>query len=263
MKDEADSMKSTSSDLCNTLRKRSELLQVLASAPHTRSELSQKLPISRSTISRALNVYEKYDCVEQDEEKCRITTTGLLALAAYNRYVESISSLLVSSDELNSLPDRASVDISFIQNTQRYPADSSVPGRALEASNEIIRSANHFLGLAPVALPSYPRSLYEILQDQDLQAEIIIEKDVLKGLRESCSDVMQRLEQMESVSFWLATQPLPYSIWIAKSPGQNYAGLTIHANGGVQAVLINNDPKAVNWALNQYREFRNGAATLD
>ncbi|MDG5821553.1 ArsR family transcriptional regulator [Natronococcus sp. A-GB7] len=256
-------MKSTSSDLCNTLRKRSELLQALASTPRTKSELSQKLPISRSTVSRGLKVYEEHDCVEQDKEKYRITTTGLLALTAYNRYIESISSVIVSSGELNSLPEKASVDISFVRNAQRYPADPSVPGMAFEASNEIIRSSDHFLGLAPVALPSYPRSLYEILQEQDLQAEIVIEKYILKRLQESCSDVMQRLEQMESVSFWLATQPLPYSIWIAKSAEQNHAGLTIHANGGVQAVLINNDPKAVNWALNQYQEFRDEAAPLD
>jgi len=111
-------------------------------------------------------------------------------------------------------------------------------------------------------LTSYPEILCSLIEDEGLEIELIGTNDLFELAIELDEATMSRLLTAETVEIRITDQPIPEALWIAETPDETYAGITIHTEGAVKGTLINNTPAAVEWATQTYATFRKNSAGL-
>ena len=239
----------------NTLRKRNRVLKSLSESPQSKSELTNNIDVSRSTIERAIRTLQKLGCIRKESRKFYITTSGKVALDTYQDYVVATDDLTEIHEAINSLPDDIPIDSNFINGASKNIADPQVPGTALKESNELLHSATKLTGLAPLSLPSYPDLLQSKIQENGLEVELIIEQNVLDSLYQVRGEAFADFVEHENTDLSATNDSLPCAIWVMETPEGEYAGITIYNHGGVQAVLINDTKDAIHWARSVYDEY--------
>jgi predicted transcriptional regulator len=161
----------------NALRKRNQVLRSLNENPQSKSELTNNIDVSRSTIERAIRTLQRLGCIRIEGRRFYITTSGKVALDTYQDYVAATDDITENQEVINSLPDDISIDHKFVNGASKNIADPRVPETALRESNELLHSAKKLTGLAPLSLPSYP----DLLQSGSV--EILRELHVRRVIR--------------------------------------------------------------------------------
>ncbi|AFK20884.1 hypothetical protein E6P09_18565 (plasmid) [Haloferax mediterranei ATCC 33500] len=246
-------------ELLDVLHKRCTILEAVSDQPYTKPELVDVIGTSRSTIDRGIGDLKSVGCVERHNGKYSLTTKGRLALAEYTKYTDIVENLGRAGEILNYLPSDSPVSQAFLDDVSVYSSNPNVPDSALEASNKLLSSSTRLVGLAPTALSTYPHIIESSMRDQGISTEIVIEETVLDSIIEVRGEIMSRLASHEDVQFYRTDAELPYALWIIEQEDGATAGITVYENGGIQGVLMNDNPAAVSWARDVYREHRDCA----
>lgn len=254
-------MAKTGTTLRNDLSKWDTVLGAVTTGPLTKPELVTTVGASRSTIDRAVRAFVDHGCLEPvGSGAYRLTNTGMAALDAYEQYVSRTKTLCDGTELINQM--ELTLNLGFITGAEVHLANPQVPELALEPSIDLISNATRFTGLASTVLASYPEVLCTLLEDEELEIELIGSNQIFELAVELDEATMSRLLTAETVEIRLTDQPIPEALWIAETPDDTYAGITIHAEGGVKGTLINNTPAAVDWARQTYATYRDDSEPL-
>jgi len=254
-------MAKTGTTLRTDLSKWGDVLDAVSTGPLTKPELVATVGASRSTIDRAVTAFVDHGCLEPvGSGAYRVTNTGRAALDAHEQYVTRTDTLCDAAELLNQT--ELALDFDFICGAEVYLANPQVPELALEPSIELISNATRFVGLASTVLASYPEVLCTLLEDEELDIELVGSDTIFELAVELDEAMMSRLLTAEAVEIRLTDRPIPEALWIAESPDETYAGVTIHAEGGIKGTLVNNTPAAVEWAREMYATFREDSEQL-
>ncbi|ATW89750.1 putative transcriptional regulator [Halohasta litchfieldiae] len=254
-------MSQQAADLRDQLGKRRYVLEALSEGPRTKPELVAAVDKSRSTIDRAITAFRDHDCVEPaGKGRYRVTKTGATALSVYSDYVTRTSALSDATALIND--SELDIGIGFLDGLDVSVADPQVPELALEPSTRIVGDASQLRGLAAAMLSSYPEILLEEVREAGLDVEIITTHQLAKSALELKPQAMSTLLSYDRVELRITDQPVPESLWIATTPKETHAGITVHADNGVKGVMINNTPAAVTWAERTYAEFQDSSEPL-
>lgn len=247
----------TGEELRNVVLKRHDILTAISEQPRGKPKLVDAVGTSRSTIDRGVSDLEEVGCIKRDGNKYILTTKGKLALREANEFSKVTGSLSEGTDTINQLSVDAEVGREFLKGLSVTAADTHVPDATLSMTNDIVRSSSKLVGLAPVALASYPKVLGDAVEDRGLQAELVVERDVLASLYQVCRSEVSRLFSHENVTIWVSDDPLPYPLWIAEGDGEDTAGITV-LQGGLKGILLNRTEAGVDWARKTFTDYRQG-----
>lgn len=241
------------------LHKRSDLLQAVVDEPAGKPELVDTVGVSRSTVNRGIRSLESVDCVESKNGQYTATKKGELALAEYRKYEAQTDTIDDSGDVLNFLPKDATISDDFLRNITVSSRDPNVPDAVLESSYDLLESTSRMIGLAPIALTTYPDLIKDGIENRSLSVELVIEDTVFDSLWNVNEDLISKLNGDDNVTLYISEDSLPYSLWVMEHEAGVTAGITVHGDGAVQGILTNDSPAAVEWAREMYNDYREQA----
>lgn len=244
------------------LDNRHAVLEHLVDSPARKPEIVSALDISRSTVDRAIRDLMEIECVRGSNGTYHSTLVGRLALFEYDRYRTRITSLQQATGFLNGLPNDADLDPVVLDDASITLAEPHAPDHALEQSIDLFREATSLKGLAPVVLAAYPDLIADRLARSALTVEIVAEDEVIATLPELQSSQAESLLDQDELTLYSAETSLPFALWLMDTPTGTHAGITAYNAGGVTGVLITDSDPAIEWASNQYRQYRDQAQQI-
>ncbi|PSQ60765.1 hypothetical protein BRD18_00145 [Halobacteriales archaeon SW_7_71_33] len=257
--------------LRETLARRGTVLAALHSAPRNKPALVDTLPVSRSTVDRAIDELTEADLIERVDGDYRPTTAGEVALDCRRPYVERTDTLAAARPVLNAVDDTdadAEVDIDpvFLQHASVTVADPSVPENALGGAVDRLTASDRLRGFAAVVKPSYVSMLHGPVTGGDLSVEVIVERATREGLADLAYGREQFADLLDSDDFEMleVERDLPYALWLMDDENETggYAGVAVHETGGVAGLLATEHEPAVDWCRERYDAVRAAATPL-
>lgn len=245
--------------LRGVLDKRSDVLRYLRETSARKPELVDELPISRSTVDRAIQDLIDVDCVTETEGRYTATKTGRLAFTEYEDYVSTTDAIQQSAQLLNHLPEPANVDPVVLEGASVTLAKPHAPDHALIPTNQLVENATMMKGLAPVVHRSYLTTLSAQFERDSFDAEIVAEPDVISTLSDFSPRLVDSFVQHESLSLYRTEEKLPYALWLMETPTGTHAGITVYDSGGVAGTIFSDSTGAVAWARETYQSYREQA----
>lgn len=245
-------------ELRKTLSKRFAVLESLIETPQTKPELMTATETSRSTIDRSIADLKEVRCIKEVEGKYQPTQMGRISHAEQTRYIEGTDDIARAGTVLNHIRDSARIDMQFLRDVDVYTSNPHIPEFSLQPSIEKLDDAVRLIGLAPVVLSTYTDLIENRIRQNKLDVEIVIPQAMLRPLLSFSQSISKAVEQGDVV-LYISNEELPYALWVMESKAKTVAGITIHENGGVQGLLMNDSPWAVAWARDEYASYRDSA----
>lgn len=246
-----------------TVARRRPVLRALREAPRGKPSLVEALPVSRSTVDRAVSELLEAGLVERNGDEYRLTGSGALALTVHGEYVDRTDAIAAATPVLNALPDATVLDGALLEGCEVHLAEPRAPEGALTAAVSALREATALRGFAPVVKSSYVTLLREEVAERNLDVEIVVERDARNSF-ERLVHVREELEALlaaDSFRILATDRNLPCALW-AMEGDEDLAGVTVHDAGGIVGVIANDAPAAVEWCRETYEGVRADAEPL-
>jgi predicted transcriptional regulator len=250
-------------ELVSLLARRIEVLEHLLDKPQTRPELVADLEISRSTVDRAVRELEGMGLVEFDDGNYRASLVGRLAHEEYAELREELVILEEAADLLTTLPPDAPLDLTVLQGAEvvigREPAPH-IPGSRLP---EFLQDAEHLRTLSMAyTTPETGEIVANSVRTDDVQVEIVIERDLYKYLTESGALNIESLAENPTFEASLA-EDLPFGLIIADRSGTTEVCLAVYGEERtLEGIIINDTPAAVDWAESVWDRYSTAATPI-
>ncbi|WP_306052569.1 helix-turn-helix transcriptional regulator [Natronococcus wangiae] len=241
-----------------TPESRDEILEALTEEPRTKPELVAASSVSRSTIDRRLAELTNEGYVEPVDSSYRLTEIGRLALRERRAYRSHMETLEAAAPVLDPVAP-GSVEMAFLRGATVETADSRAPWKVLETSREIVADASALSGTAPAVVPTILDSLQEGVEHGGLTCEFVMDEQLYESFDERELELVREIVEADGGRLLVTSLSDSYAIWLTNGDDGAYAGLTVYDNGGPRGVIFNDDPDAIAWAREQYRERRAAA----
>ncbi|WP_162989796.1 helix-turn-helix transcriptional regulator [Natronorubrum halophilum] len=251
------------------------LLQRLSEQPARSDELATDLETSRSTIHRWLSALQRDGLVEQVDGRYRLTLTGTLALAEFERLLQQLETIVAARDILRSIPDDTAIDPSLFVGATVVLGDRSrtkstsgpiPPIEPREAFRALLETGTHLRGVAPGlneeviaavqdALSSGPES------DERIELAIAVPHDTVETLLTTFREPTAAALETGRLTLCETTAPLPYGLLVLERDGRDVSrevdldigsgpitALVVCDETGIRGLLVTDDSDALEWA---------------
>ncbi|MFW5950063.1 MAG: helix-turn-helix transcriptional regulator [archaeon] len=246
------------------LYKRHQVLERLLNEPHTKPELVDALPCSRSTVDRAVGELLEIDCVERtapNSSQYRGTTLGELMLQTHQEYLGRLQKYQEVRPILTELPSDAPLSDDIIRGADVYRSVRS-PDIAFRPGKELKQDATKVIGTAPVVYGEYFEEITNLQKQDPFEFEVIIQSALMESIHEHYSEEFNTLTDFDSVTVYQTEEPLHYGLWVMELPSTDTAGITFYNEGGVPGTIVNDSDDAVEWATEQYNLYKQAASKV-
>ncbi len=246
------------------LSKRQHVLERLLHEPSTKPELVEALPCSRSTVDRALEELLEIDCVERtapNSSQYCATTLGELMLQTHQEYLERLQQFQEVRPILTELPSDAPISEDIILGADVYRSVHS-PDIAFRPGQRLMQDATKMVGIAPVVFREFFEEYIGRLNQGSFEFEVIIESELFELINQEYRDDFDTLTEFSSVSVYRTDESLPYGLWVMDRPSSDTAGITFYNEGGVPGAIVNDSDDAVEWATEQYTQYKERASQV-
>lgn len=241
----------------DVVAKRQEVLASIETEMR-KPELVDQLPLSRSTVDRAIEELQRAGLVEREGSRYLATYAGREALAAYERYLDRVAAVTEAQPILEALPADVDIDPAALEGAQVVASTPAAPEAPMEANMDYVTGATRFQGTGPTVLPRH----FELMRDlveQGTETELVLTESVVGALTEAYTDSFESLSGAAELSVYVTDEAMPFAVWTAESPDRTGSGIVVYDDTGVAGV-INNDTEAMNeWAGSVYERYRAGA----
>jgi predicted transcriptional regulator len=246
------------------LSKRHRVLKLLLNDPATKPELVDALPSSRSTVDRAIEELQNIDCVEPtapNSSQYRGTTLGELMLQTHEEYLDKLQQYEEVRPILTALPADAPISEDIIRGADVYRSVRT-PDIAFQPGQELKQEATKMIGTAPVVYGEYFEEITDRLNQGSFEFEVIIESPLLDSITQQYTNEFDALTEFDSVTIYRTDEPLHYGLWVMDLPSSDTAGITFYNEGGVPGTIVNDSDDAVEWATQQYDQYKQAATKI-
>lgn len=243
------------------LARRAPLLRALRDGPHEKRDLVATLPISRSTVDRAVRNLETKDLVERNDA-LSLSLPGRLAIDAYDEFVGYVDDLESVRRVLESLSVDATVDRPLVEGATVVSPDRTSPERHAVALLEEFENATNIRGYSSAVMPTYVDLLHERIVDDGLTLELTLSSDLLDELLSAAAERVNEALSTDRLWFFEATTTLEYSLFVVKQPERTLVAAPVYDDHGRSGVVFNDTRAAVEWAEGVYETIRDSARPL-
>jgi predicted transcriptional regulator len=246
------------SDVVDVLSKRRDLLAAVVEEPRDKRDLVDEQGIPRSTLDRAIRGLEAAGLVERADGVYRATLFGRTALETHDRYLRTVSDLAAVADVVDPLPADSPVGRPFLEGSRSALSRPHAPDGVVEHLFDSVREATHVRGVAPVALTGHTGPFREASIGEEGRLDLVLSSDVFDLLIETEGEQMVADMEAGDANFYRGSIPFGFGLWLA----DDEAGIVVYTGTGVNGVVTNDAPAAVEWARDLYEGVRRDATPV-
>lgn len=248
------------SDTVGLVVRRADLLGELQAGARTKPELVDRLPVSRSTVDRAVRSLEAHGLVSRDDA-VSLTPRGRIALDAHESFADAVGALGDAGEVLSPLPVDATIDTALLEGATVVDPNRDAPERATTAVIEEVESATEIRGFASTVLPSTVEVFHDAILDGAIMDHVVA-SSVLDDLLSEHADPVHRALDTGRFRIREATTELAYSLLLFEHPDRTVVVALVYGDRGLSGVVKNDSEAAVAWAERVYADLREAATPL-
>jgi predicted transcriptional regulator len=250
----------TTDDVADILAGRERVLNALAAEPASKRTLEDRLSVSRSTVDRAIRDLQSHSLVVYEDRQYHLTAAGRYGLTVHEEAGERLSSLAAASDVLASVDRDAPLDADFVAGAEVVRASPPTPDAVVSRLLDSVARTDHVDGVAAVALMGHLDAFYDEATADGGSVRLLVEHGLLDSLVTANGDPLRRGIEDPAVSLERVTVPFDVGLWLADD---REAGVVVYTETGVKAVLVNDDPAAVEWARETFERVAETATPFE
>lgn len=238
-------MRNPRTDLIDAMRRRSELVEILEGEPCRRSELTDRMDLSRPTIYRGLETLEGHELVAQRDGMYETTAFGAKAHRAYREFLATIDALCQFQQAVDSFPDTDVFDPGILPDADVNTAQRDGPLAPVKALESMLTDASRIRIMLPVDSPRL-FALIDSGLDGGLQVDALLDTNYERAepdtllVREDCSGIRR------------AGLP-PILVALVDAPVRGMGMMTFDGVGRPEVMLRNTTDTAMGWAEAVYQ----------
>lgn len=246
----------TSGDVRQLLSQRADVLSILLEGERTKSELTEGLDVSRSTVDRAIRKLESNGLVQREGGAVMATLAGRLAYDSYRRYCDETEHLVEFGDLLAELPPTATVDHAFLDGATAYRSEPPATGRPANEITALITQGHRMRSCASAINDSAAaEQFHRMITEREGRGEVVYASSLADHVREK---YFQTHHEMAATGRFRAFEidSLPYELFLIDTDdGVTAAVLIYNESGTIRGAIFNDTDAAVEWAEETFESF--------
>jgi predicted transcriptional regulator len=180
----------------------------------TKPDLVESLPVSRSTVDRAVRDLRDLSLVARRDGTFEATLPGRLTWRAYRRFRRRVAAVTDARDLLVHLDPDCGLETRALVGATVHVAEGPAPYRPTEVLEDLIADARRIRGLSTsITDSSSSRLVHEAVVDGGTEYEAVFAADVARFIREEHHE--RRREMVETGRFEAyRTESLPFGLFL-------------------------------------------------
>jgi predicted transcriptional regulator len=239
--------------------RRSDLLAALETGPLSKTELVDRLDVSRSTVDRAVRELESYGFVRRTDGGVALAGSGRLVGRAVDRFERRLSELaqlqvlleFVDTDDF-ALP-AVVFESSDVYMNDRYEAEnvaSAIPPRIRNA--ERIDAVSKALSSTRSA-----KTIYEAIVEEGVTFRSVYAVSMASFIKAWGSEERRRMAETGNYEAYVTQRDVPVSVFNFTFADREEIAIFVYDDqSNLIGVVVNDDPEAVAWGREVYRDYR-------
>lgn len=234
-------------DLVSLFARRDALLRSLADGPVRKSDLVDRLDVSRSTIDRSVRELTAAGVIERGDAGYELTLRGRLLFEEYQRFHDRARGVDRSDGILEVLPADAPVDPVLLADATVTESTRRAPYEPVEAHLELVTSATSMRLVSTAATGQYVDVVRQRVVDGGMEVSVACAPHVLDRLVAEYSDALQEAFETGRVELRELESSPPFSLAVVDHADGRCVSVLVYADDGIRGHLRNDDPAAVEW----------------
>jgi predicted transcriptional regulator len=243
---------------------RAGLIECLDEGVTDKREIEERLNKSRSTINRWLSDLREADVITSEAEGHKLTVVGRLAYEEYVQFEERFSDIHNAKPLLVYLAPEVDFDVRILEGAEILLSDEIAPQEPILRLEDMVQKAQTrtIHGVSPVVLPRYVDFFHDQIVAEGLEAEFVLETDVMEYLLSAYHDEVTAVMETDRGTFTrVEGQGLPYGLAVVDDEGV-WVGI-YESGGGLRGAIINKSLDAIQWGHEKYDSVRQRAEVVD
>ncbi len=239
------------SSLGTLVWKRADLLRSIPVAGVDRSELLDRVELTRTTQDRALDELARADLVKMRDERVSLTLAGTLALASLRRLRSRVADVSAATSVLEAMDDDAPMSPDMLADARVVLASNDDAEGPSDEVDDLIRRATHLDVFSPILSESHISPLRERITSEGLTMRVVTTTRVVERLVSAHRDYLTSVFRVDRYQI-RQCEELPYTLVISNSPDGDRAGIVVFDRGRLHGFLGNDSPQALSWARDAF-----------
>lgn len=247
-----------SADVLTLIAQRAQLVQQLSDGIVSTRSLTQILPTSRSTVTRALNKLEAKDLVQRGGNGYELTHYGQFVYQTYRQAIDRYDTLTAAKPLLHHLPESSAIPRDVFDDATVIRPKPPIPDAPRTQFANRVRQSEKVIGTVKIVDHRLVELFHDQLTTHDFQLSLLLDKQVAESLRHMYLNIFRTMLEIDHCTLWSAKQMPPFSLVVIDC-SELWLGV-YNEYGQLQGFLQTESSAAVEWA-EQYLQQLIGQAT--
>lgn len=240
--------------------RRATVFEALLTEPRTRSDLQEKVGVSRATLHRIVKFLEDTDLAQETDDGIVLTSLGQVVAQAVTEYVDRVTEARRLSPLLNLVnlsSDHFELDLSLLADTTVTLPQPGQPQRPAHRVVELVEDAEWAWGFGPVVLPIYVDVFHRKILD-GMHTRLVVEPDVITGLEQSYAEKFTEASETGNLEMRIHDD-LPFGLLITHDA---VAIIGYDEDGFIRVIVDGDRDRLQTWADDVFESYFDNARAL-
>lgn len=247
--------------LIGLLSRRFEFLEALEDGSSPKNALERDLGVSRSTIDRAVRSLEAEGIVYRETGEVGLTTLGMVALDGYRQFRSGLTGLEQARPLFSAIDREEPPPFELFQEADVVTANRQSPHRPIVALQQFLDDAVSVKSIATGLLPEYVATYRTQIVEEGMEAEVVVQSDVLDDLLATYWDPMNEVIESGRFTVYETDEDPPYSIKVGETDRTEVSIIT-YGDQGVSGFIRTDSETAIEWAERLYERTKSTATLV-
>lgn len=237
----------TLADVIDVLGLRADMLERLALVPHSKSDLQEKVDVSRSTVDRGIRRLETLGLVEHTDEGYQATTTARILLSEYDVFTTRIGNVVDAQGLVDALPMAAPLDPVLFERAEVVMGTPPAPHEPGTRVYELIEGADRLWGLAKANATPGSAELLRDEVDRGMALDLVVDEAMFEHLTERYRWFERAIE--DGTIQVAVREEVPYGLFLVERGDAVTVCLLVYdETGNLHGIVVNDTKRAIDWA---------------
>lgn len=228
------------------LAQRASIVEQIANGGESKRALTQTLPLSRSTITRAIQDLTTAQMVQKVGNNYELTLHGQIAHREFRHLVDRYSGLTAAMPLLDHLPETTVIPGIVFDDATVIQPSPPIPDAPRTRFVNRIRQSEKVIGTVKVVNQQMVKLFHNQFTTRDPQLSLLLDKQVVEHLQHAHADILRTVLETDHSTFWSSKQMPPFSLTLIDQ-SELWLGI-YNEHGQLQGFLHTESPSAVEWA---------------
>lgn len=234
------------------LARRYGFLRELADGPRTKRELAAALEVSRSTVDRAVRELEAAGFAARSNGRVTVTPTGSIAYASCRTHLAELEGITTAEPALSALRGTTDLPPALFRGADVVTPNRVAPQHPHDRLVDVLEEAEVLRHYATGIRPEYEEPYWGRLEE-GRPIDVVAVTAVLEKFIEAYRAEMASGLDTDDFSIQETAEKRPYSMVIGDTDA---VCVLIYEGHSLAAIVYNDAPAAVMWALEQFESLR-------